>query len=138
MAKILIVDDNVSTRRYLELVLSSAHHEVLQAANGWEAVEIAKQRQPELIFMDLMMPVMDGETAAYVLKHDPATAAIPIVAVSARRVSDERAPYFTAYLAKPCHLSEFLGAVDAALQPGAKSRRSPSLVSYPRALARAC
>ena len=68
MARILMVDDNPSTRSLLRIALISRRHDVLTAANGWEAIEQAQRHQPDLILMDLMMPVMDGESAAMVLK----------------------------------------------------------------------
>jgi two-component system, cell cycle response regulator DivK len=80
---ILVVDDYDDTREVVKLLLEMAGHIVIEAANGREAVEIATVSVPDLILMDLAMPVMDGLTATRMLRAQPETAAIRIVAVTA-------------------------------------------------------
>ncbi len=80
--KILIADDETGVRTVLGKMLSKDYI-VLEAANGEEAVEIAKVQRPDLILMDLIMPKMDGYTACSQIKADEATKGIPVVVVTA-------------------------------------------------------
>jgi CheY-like chemotaxis protein len=80
--KILIADDETGIRTVLGKMLSKDYI-VLEAANGEEAVEIAKVQRPDLILMDLIMPKMDGYTACSQIKADEATKGIPVVVVTA-------------------------------------------------------
>ena len=73
MPKILIVDDEEDVRNLLMLIFRDAGYEVLSAQNGQEAVEMARKERPDLIFLDILMPVMDGFQACSILKKDPAT-----------------------------------------------------------------
>lgn len=83
MPTILIVDDELPIRRMVEQILTRNHYRVLSAGNGQEALALALTEHPDLILTDLKMPVMDGPTAIRHLQHDPRTAAIPIVIVTA-------------------------------------------------------
>lgn len=93
MTRILIVDDDPVIRDLLDDVLEGEGYEVFQAANGQAAIEIARDRMPDLILMDLMMPVLDGSSATRILKSDAATRRIRIIVMSAimnlRRYSDD-------------------------------------------------
>ena len=80
---ILIVDDYDDAREVLTVLLELAGHSVLQAANGVEAVSIATRLQPDVILMDLAMPIMDGLAATRLLRADPRTCGIRIVALTA-------------------------------------------------------
>lgn len=86
-------------------LLEACGYRVLQAANGADGVLLARQRKPDLILMDVEMPVMDGLTAAQVLRQDPETAGIPVIALTGETLhrEQERARALCdAYLAKPC------------------------------------
>ena len=83
MAKILVVDDEPIVQRLLQHHLERAGHEMLTAANGREAIEIANRDDPELIVMDVMMAEMDGLTALRCLKKDSETKAIPVIMITA-------------------------------------------------------
>lgn len=83
-AKILIVDDEPHIRRVTELSLKRGGYEILIGRDGREGVELARREQPALIVMDVLMPEMDGFTALRELKQDPATAAIPVIMLTAR------------------------------------------------------
>ena len=83
MAKILVVDDEPIVQRLLQHHLERAGHEMLTAANGREAIEIANRDEPELIVMDVMMAEMDGLTALRRLKKDADTKAIPVIMITA-------------------------------------------------------
>src|SRR5690348_16152194 len=98
MAKILVVDDALNARTILALALSHSKHQVVQAANGREALEEVRRGNPDVIFMDLRMPVLNGESTAEILKADAGTAGIPIVAVSAKTMDAEDLPYFDHFL----------------------------------------
>ena len=80
--KILIVDDNAETRKVLNCRLSSVQFSVLEAQDGPSAVALAKQEQPQLILLDVIMPGQDGLQTYDVLRHDPSTKEIPIVFLS--------------------------------------------------------
>ena len=82
-ARILVVDDILPNVKLLEAKLMSEYYSVLTAMNGFEAIEVAKAEQPDLILLDVMMPKMDGFEACRRLKADPATAHIPVVMVTA-------------------------------------------------------
>ena len=83
MARILIVDDEARNRRLLELVVNAEGHSTLHAANGSEALVIARTECPDLVLLDLMMPEMDGFQIVRHLKLDPATRSIPVIVVTA-------------------------------------------------------
>ncbi len=82
-ARILVVDDILPNVKLLEAKLMSEYYSVLTAYNGFEAIEVAKAEQPDLILLDVMMPKMDGFEACKRLKSDPETAHIPVVMVTA-------------------------------------------------------
>jgi two-component system cell cycle response regulator len=82
-ARILVVDDILPNVKLLEAKLMSEYYSVLTAYNGFEAIEVARAEQPDLILLDVMMPKMDGFEACKRLKSDPATAHIPVVMVTA-------------------------------------------------------
>jgi two-component system cell cycle response regulator DivK len=79
----LIVDDNEKNRKLAAAVLSATGFETLEAGTGAEGVALATERVPDVILMDLRLPDMDGTEAARTLRHELATARIPVVAMSA-------------------------------------------------------
>lgn len=80
---ILVVEDEDDLRALLRYVLAREGYRVIEAADGVGAVELSRLAAPHLVIMDLAMPGMNGLDAARLLKQDPATAAIPIVAMTA-------------------------------------------------------
>ncbi len=113
MTKILIVDDLEGVRRMLRYALED-DYDVTQACNGQEALTVAAAEQPDVIVMDLDMPVMDGVEATRRLKADPGLSAIKVLAVSgqhdserARLVRDEA----DAFIEKPFAIGDLLAAV---------------------------
>jgi len=82
--KILVVDDDQNIRRLLSFNLTAANHEVITADNGKEGIEKAIQNKPDLILLDLMMPVMNGYDACKLLKKKESTKDIPIFILSAK------------------------------------------------------
>jgi len=84
MPKILVVDDDEDVRNLLVLIFRDSGYEVITAENGQIAVEKARKEHPDLIFLDILMPVMDGFQACSILKHDPATSDIFIAFLTAK------------------------------------------------------
>jgi CheY-like chemotaxis protein len=84
MSKILIVDDEEDVRNLLALIFRDAGYEVMTAVNGKEAVQKAKLEKPDLIFLDILMPVMDGFQACTLLKNDPITKDIFVAFLTAK------------------------------------------------------
>jgi putative two-component system response regulator len=80
--KILIVDDDSVNLKMLRNILNCNEYHVLQASGGYEAVYIAKNDHPDLIILDIVMPDMDGDKVASILKKDPSTQNIPIIFLS--------------------------------------------------------
>jgi CheY-like chemotaxis protein len=83
MATVLVVDDDLGITAVLEAALADAGYAVLTAGDGAAALQVARDRHPDVILLDVMMPVMDGVEATRRLRADPSTAAIPIIALSA-------------------------------------------------------
>jgi two-component system alkaline phosphatase synthesis response regulator PhoP len=82
--KILVVDDEVYILHILDFSLGSEGFEVISANNGELAIEKAKQEQPDLIVLDVMMPVLDGYETCRRLKRDPTTKEIPVILLTAK------------------------------------------------------
>ncbi len=119
MPKILIAEDEPDIRELVALILQLDGHEVVQARDGQEAVEMARTARPDLILMDVRMPRMTGYEACEVLKGDPATANIPVVFLSAKGQAGEiEAGYragAAAYLLKPFDAEDLLAQVQQLL-----------------------
>lgn len=116
MAQVLIVDDDPSIREMLEELLRDEGYDTLRAGDGWSAVEIARSSQPSLILMDLMLPILDGAAAIRLLKKDPDTQEIRIIAMSAGTNLRLHADHLPAdsVLGKPFDLDTLLA--DVAIQ----------------------
>ncbi|MBV8478038.1 MAG: response regulator [Acidobacteria bacterium] len=82
MMKILLVDDSKFLRLAMERALVRAGYQVCPAADGEAALEIAREKSPDLILLDMLLPKMSGQDVLKALKSDPATAAIPVVALT--------------------------------------------------------
>lgn len=103
---ILLADDHEDNRLALLTVLEREGYRTLGAANGQQAVNAAREHMPDLILMDLAMPVMDGRQAMQQLRADPQTTGIPIVVLTAMALTVDRdrlvAEGFDGLLIKPC------------------------------------
>lgn len=90
--KVLLVEDNEDNRDLVSFILKSAHLdlELLMAENGEEGVELSFRHIPDLILMDMQMPIMDGWTAVPILKADSRTNSIPIVALTAKAKPEDK------------------------------------------------
>ena len=89
-ARILIVDDIEANRRLLQAKLEAQYHSVILASNGPQAIEMAREHDPEIILLDVMMPGMDGYEVCRRLKADPVTSHIPVVMVTALSDAEDR------------------------------------------------
>jgi CheY-like chemotaxis protein len=118
---ILLADDHEDNRLALLTVLTREGYRTLGAANGQEAVDVAREHLPDLVLMDLAMPVMDGRQAMRLLKEDPLTAHIPVVVLTAMALSVDRerlvAEGFAELLTKPCMPPHLIRQVRAMIGP---------------------
>jgi CheY-like chemotaxis protein len=119
MAKILLVEDNEMNRDMLSRRLRKKGHEVSIAVDGKEGVDMAVAEKPEIILLDMSLPVMDGWEAARILKADGATGAIPIIALTAHAMAGDREKCLEAgaddYDTKPVDFKRLLGKIEALL-----------------------
>ena len=107
---ILIIDDNFQNRLILKDILEFHGFSVIQAENGTDGVRLARETQPDLILMDIQMPGMDGITAEELIKQDPATSNIKIIALTSMAMKGDREKLLEAgfddYVAKPIDTRE--------------------------------
>jgi len=119
MDTILIVEDNEKNMKLVRDVLQVKGYATLEAVTGEDGVRLAREHVPALVLMDIQLPGISGIEALKRLRADPATAAIPVIAVTASvMVSDRRNitdAGFDGYVGKPLNLKEFLDAVAGAL-----------------------
>lgn len=118
--KILVVDDEKKIRELLQLRLSSAGYQVIEAQHGEEGVEQAKKHLPDLILMDVMMPRMDGPEAVRRLEEDPKTEKIPIIFLTAIITKEEESSQVFGtkdhrFIAKPFDPQELLSEIKKAI-----------------------
>jgi CheY-like chemotaxis protein len=103
--KVVVADDNPESREFLRDTLASPNFEITEAANGKEAVLCIQEVHPDLVFMDMQMPQMDGYTALEQIRRDPQFAKLPVVALTAFAMHGDRekalAAGFDAYVSKP-------------------------------------
>jgi CheY-like chemotaxis protein len=117
--KILIVDDDSVTLKMLEKILLSAGYWVAKATNGKEALYIADDFFPDLIILDIMMPVMDGTEAMEKLKKNPRTKNIPVIFLSSLITKKDELRKFAkskGYLAKPIEREKLLKKIEQVLK----------------------
>lgn len=110
--RILVVDDSELQLQFEQAMLADEPYDLIVARNGAEAIARARRYLPDLILLDIVMPVMDGIQAARYLRQDPCTAKIPIIMVTSRveRIFEENAfvDGCNDYVAKPVHRDELL------------------------------
>jgi two-component system, cell cycle response regulator DivK len=108
---ILIVEDSPLNRKLVETVLSPHGYHLLDAKNGEEAIEVATREHPDLILMDMKMPKLDGYEATRILKSRPDMANVPIVALTAHAMEEERERAIQSgcdgYITKPINTRTF-------------------------------
>ena len=119
MATILIIEDNRANMKLATLLVRNAGHTVLCAIDAETGVTLARAKQPDLILMDIQLPGIDGLAATSLLKQDPATAVIPVIALTAMamRGDDQKTKDAgcDAYITKPLRYRELYQAIDTLL-----------------------
>ncbi len=119
MPKILLVEDNEMNRDMLSRRLLRNNFEVVMAVNGQEGVDMAKSERPDIILMDMSLPVMDGWEATRTIKGDETTRAIPVIALTAHAMESDREQAMQAgcddFDTKPIELPRLLGKINALL-----------------------
>jgi CheY-like chemotaxis protein len=115
--RILLVEDNPENRDMLSRRLTRRSHQVSFAMDGAEALACVQAQRPDIVLMDLSLPVMDGWEAIRRLKLDPATRDIPIIALTAHAMAGDRQKAMAAgaddYDTKPVDIERLLGKIDA-------------------------
>jgi len=116
---ILVVEDNEKNRKLVRDVLTFRGYQIIEAERGEDGVQLARERLPRLILMDIQLPGIDGIEALRRLRADETTRAIPVVAVTASAMDRDRqqimAAGFDGYQSKPLNVKEFIAAVEAML-----------------------
>ena len=119
MARVLVIEDNAANMRLATFVLESAGHVVLGATDAEIGLAVVRDQLPDVVLMDIQLPGMDGLQAAALLKADPATRAIPIIALTALAMKGDeeriRAAGCDGYIAKPLAYKNVLAVIDAHL-----------------------
>ena len=119
MSKILLVEDNEMNRDMLSRRLKKRGHEVLIAVDGQEGVDLARAESPDIVLMDMSLPIKDGWEATRDLKGDEATKATPIIALTAHAMSGDKEKCMEAgcddYDTKPIEFKRLLGKIEALL-----------------------
>ena len=112
---VLIVDDNDTNRKLCRAILEQSGYQTREAANGREGLQVVRVEMPELILLDMQMPVMDGLETLKRLKADPATRSIPVVALTSFAMKGDRERFleegFSDYISKPIDIDNFLDVV---------------------------
>jgi len=113
--RILVVEDQPDNRQILRDLLGSVGYDLVEAENGQEALDQVAKQRPDLILMDIQLPVMDGYEATRRIKSDPATKAIPIIVVTSYALSGDeskaREAGCDAYVTKPYSPRQLLAKV---------------------------
>ena len=119
MPRVLVVEDNELNRDMLSRRLVRRGYEVLIAVDGAEGVELTRRERPDLVLLDLSLPVLDGWSAARQLKGDAATSGIPLIALSAHAMATDREQALAAgcddFDTKPVEFSRLVAKMEALL-----------------------
>lgn len=119
MTKILLVEDNELNRDMLSRRLIKKGFEIIIAADGAESIRLAREALPDLILMDMSLPVMDGWEATQQIKGDAITKNIPVIALTAHAMEDDRQKALASgcdeYDTKPIELSRLLAKIQSLL-----------------------
>jgi CheY-like chemotaxis protein len=122
MKRILIVDDKATSRELLHTVLERQGYAISEAANGQEALEKIRAEAPDLVLLDLQMPILNGYEVLDELRKDAAYTTLPVIALTASAMQGDRekalAAGFTGYIAKPVTLSHLREKIQRLLGPG--------------------
>lgn len=129
MSNVLIAEDNAINRELLRELLEARGHTVIEACNGQEALDALEQTQPDILLLDINMPVMDGLAAVRKIRENPQLARLPILAVTANAMLGERENIlnagFDGYLSKPINARALADEMERLLSK-ARSQNIPS------------
>jgi len=118
---ILVVEDAAASKEIFQIAIQSHDTDIIVASDGEEGVRLAKERKPDLILMDMMLPILSGYDATRQIRSDPETSLIPIIAVTARAMEPERERALAAgcnhFVSKPFRLSEIRDVIAKFLGP---------------------
>lgn len=121
MALILLVEDNEMNRDMLSRRLIKRGYAVKMATDGQQGVDMAQSEKPDIILLDMSLPIIDGWEAARLLKTGPATKAIPLIALTAHAMAADRERALAAgcddFDTKPVELPRLLGKIEALIGP---------------------
>ena len=121
MAKILVIEDNVANMKLVVMLLRNVGHVVISAVDAERGLTLARSERPALILMDVQLPGMDGLTATAMLKRDPVTSVIPVIALTAMAMQSDREKSKVAgcdaYIAKPLRYQELYATINKLLPP---------------------
>lgn len=124
MRRILLVEDNEMNRDMLSRRLMRRGYEVIIAVDGQQGVTMARSESPDVILMDMSLPVMDGWEATRILKTSPETAHLPVIALTAHAMSTDREKAIDAgcddYDTKPIELTRLLAKIEALIGRSSK------------------
>jgi two-component system cell cycle response regulator DivK len=119
MAKVLLVEDNEMNRDMLSRRLIRRGFEVVFAVNGKQGVDLARSEKPDIILMDMSLPIMDGWEATRCVKSDDATRSMPVIGLTAHAMSGDREKAIEAgcddYDTKPVELDRLIGKIERLL-----------------------
>jgi CheY-like chemotaxis protein len=121
VALILIIDDEFSVAEVVESILTDANHEVVTASNGQQGLDRAKEKRPDLILLDFMMPIMSGPCTLKALRKEPELRTVPVIIMSSlpeSTIVQSAMGAYVGFLRKPFKLREVLDAVNGALHHG--------------------
>lgn len=122
-SQVVVVEDTPANMKLVTMLLRQAGHQVLQASNAEEAIEMTRAHRPGLVLMDIQLPGMDGLAAIRILKEDASTRGIPVLALTALAMRGDRQRMIAAgcdgYITKPIQYRSFLDEVDRLLRKGA-------------------
>lgn len=109
--KVLVIEDNERNRKLFKLIIGSIGHEIITAEDGEEGIGVARKERPDLILMDIQLPVMDGITAFNILRSYEDTRDIPVIALTSYAMKGDRERFleqgFADYIAKPIDVDNF-------------------------------
>lgn len=113
MAKVLVIDDEQSIRTLMAAILEDEGHDVLQAADGLQGLDVLERETPDIVILDIMMPGIDGRETYRRIREQPHLADVPVIMVSAGAYGAPES--VSAFMRKPFNLADFLATLDRVL-----------------------
>ena len=119
MYKVLIIEDNEKNLKLFRLILDSNGYQSLIARNGEEGIQVAEDQNPDLILMDIQMPILGGVDALRAIRTNEKTKTIPVIATTAYAMKGDKETFldfgFEAYISKPIRIKDFLDTIENVL-----------------------